>query len=177
MQFLSTCTRPCLVPRLIPNRDRECDVVYSYPIKCTDQCDWLHVPFDLYKRANISKGDSFASHSLSPLKQNQIRHSPPLKKTNKSPKLHSLRFSGKLFSLTKKITTKFTIKISSFLLYSCLRDNKFTVIRLNKKLTNKVLLCNHRDLYFELNAPNKPDSRLRLIFSLKYAIASRLSKC
>ena len=36
--------------------------------------------FDLYKRANISKGDSFASHSLSPLKQNQIRHSPPLKK-------------------------------------------------------------------------------------------------
>ena len=105
MQSLPTCTRPCLIPKLIPNKDRECDVIYSCSIKCTDQCDWLHVPFDLYKRANISKDD----HSLLTVFHLPNKSKPVtllLSKKNKSSKLHSLHSSGKLFSLTKKITTK-----------------------------------------------------------------------
>ena len=115
MQSLPTCTRPCLVPKSIPNEGRECDVIYSCPIKCTDQCDWLHVPFDLYKRANISKHDhSLLTDFHLPNKSKPV--TILLSKINKSSKLHSLHFSGKLFSLTKKIATKFTSQ--NFFLFS-----------------------------------------------------------
>ena len=107
MQSMPTCTRPCLVPKLIPNKDRECDVIYSYPIKCTDQCDWLHVPLDLYKKANISKDDNTLL-TVFPLPNKSKPVTLFLSKINESSKLHSLHFSGKLFSFAKKITTKFT---------------------------------------------------------------------
>ena len=106
---------PCLVPNSIPNRDRECDVICSYPIRCTDQCDWLHVPFDLYKRANNPIDDSFASHNFHLLNKS-TSVTLLFSKIIKSSKLHSLHFSGKLISLTKKITTK--NHKSKFLLFS-----------------------------------------------------------
>ena len=153
MQSLPTCTRPCLVPKSFPSKDRECDVIYSCPIKCTDQRDWLQC-FLIYIKSQTFLRRSFASHcSSTQTKVTLVTLFPS--KINNSSELHSLHFSGKLFSSTKKITINLQVKISSFFLYSCLRDNKFAVIRLNKKLTNKVLLCNHREFYLELNAPKK----------------------
>ena len=115
MQSLPTCTRPCLVPKSTPNKDRECDVIYSCPIKCTDLCDWLHEPFDLYKRVNISK-DNHLLLTVFHLPHKSKPVTLLLSKINKSSILHPLHFSGNLFSSTKKLTTKFTCQ--NFFLFS-----------------------------------------------------------
>ena len=96
---------------------------------------------------------SFASHCFSPPKTKTQSVTLFLSKVKKFSKLHSLHISGKLFYLAKKITIKHTIQNFFLFLLSCLRDNKSAFNRLNKKLTNKVLLCNHWKFYLELNAP------------------------
>ena len=175
MQSLPTCTRPCLVPNSIPNQDRECDVIYSCPIKCTDQCDRLHVLFDLYKRANISKliirfslfftsQTKAKSVTFFPSKNKQIFKTPP-----------ATRFS--CYFLAEKITIKFTSQ--NFFLFSLFLSS-WQQIRSHsteQKVNQQGSPMKSQGILSRAKRSKSTDSRLRLISSLKHAIVSRHRKC
>ena len=141
-----TCIRLCLVPKSFPSRDRKHDDIKSGPMECTDQRYWLHVSLDFYETPNFDKTFIRSSLYLTlPTRPEPVTCSFA---KNKTTKFHSLSLNFNKVIFFKKITNKtYKPKFLPFFLFPRVYDNQSAVQTTEQKLTNKILLCNHRKIY------------------------------